>query len=61
MNIPCYICKKILKAEGGLLFSPPVGQFGDESCMKTHLCKKCYMDLWQWIDEQNKLFKDIIE
>ena len=58
----CYICKKIFEYQGGFLLSPPVGDsVDDQLCAKIDLCQKCYIDLWQWIDEQNKLFKDIRE
>jgi len=58
----CYICKKKFEYEGGFLLSPPVGDSADNQlCAKTDLCQKCYINLWQWIDEQNKLFKDIRE
>ena len=57
----CHLCKKIFEYQGGFLLSPPIGDSDDQLCSKTDLCQKCYMDLWQWIDEQNKLFKDIRE
>ena len=57
----CHLCKKIFEYQGGFLLSPPIGDSDDQLCSKTDLCQTCYMDLWQWIDEQNKLFKDIRE
>ncbi len=54
----CYICKTIFDYNGGFLISPPIGDTNDQLCAKTDLCKKCYINLWQWIDEQNKLLKD---
>ena len=55
----CYICNNSFEYKGGFLISPPLGNsVDDQLCNITDLCQKCYSDLWQWIDEQNKLLKD---
>ncbi len=42
MKIKCSWCEKILKEQGGLLFSPPTLE---GVVIKIHLCKKCWEKL----------------
>ena len=39
MKISCSVCNKLLKEQGGLLFSPPHISIQVD---KLHLCKNCY-------------------
>ena len=51
----CGKCKKELTEVGALLFSYPykVGSY-ISSCHKTHLCRKCFVKVRQFIKEEPK-------
>ncbi len=47
LQIKCDSCGNELDKPGALLFSPP---FKDNTCVKFHICSKCYMDLMVKLD-----------
>jgi hypothetical protein len=58
MKIKCDRCKKLLKEPGALIFSPPTEFPVDikngvietvDVCLKTHICKKCAVELRNWV------------
>ena len=50
MQVKCNKCDETLTEPGGLLFSPPVALYKNEDVVqKTHLCKSCYDEVWEFI------------